>query len=101
METLHEVARRLDQAADTIAHAAVVLDNLALDARAFAADAGGQIGDVGRAMHAQWASALAARSREAAAAGARVSDIGETLRIVATGYTDADEAAWRRHRRST
>jgi hypothetical protein len=52
-------------------------------------------------MQAQWASALAARSREAAAAGARVSDIGETLRIVATGYTDADEAAWRRHRRST
>ncbi|HEY3011069.1 MAG TPA: hypothetical protein VGJ63_23855 [Micromonosporaceae bacterium] len=101
MDTLHDLARRLDGAADALARAGAALEGLAIDARVFGADVPGRLGEAGRAMHARWASALAARIREAAAAGARVSDTAQTVRVAAASYRDADEVASRRHRRRT
>jgi hypothetical protein len=98
MDDLRDLARRLESAADALAHAEGALVGLVFDPHMFAADAPGRLGELGRAMHAQWAGALAARSREAAAASARASDTAQTVRIIAAGYRDADGAAWSRHR---
>jgi hypothetical protein len=99
MDSLRDLAGRLDAAADSLADAGAALERLASDGPAFAADAPGRPGELGRAMHAQWMAALAARSREAAAAGARLDDTAQTVRVIAAAYRDADESAWRRHRR--
>jgi hypothetical protein len=96
MESLPDLAARLDAAANRVAGARAVLDGLAVDAPAFAADAPGRLGEIGRVLQAQWAAALAARSREAAAAGGRLEDAAQAVRIVAGGYREADRSAARR-----
>jgi hypothetical protein len=53
----------------------------------------GQLGDLGAALHSRWQTALQARAREAAAHGARVTDLAETLDRAGAGYTDVDHAA--------
>lgn len=53
----------------------------------------GQLGDLGAALHSRWQTALQARAREAAAHGARVSDLAETLNHAGAGYADVDHAA--------
>jgi hypothetical protein len=98
MESLRHLAGRLDAAAESVADAGAALEGLALDPPGFAAEGPGRLGELGRSLHAQWSAALAARFREAAAAGARLEDTAQAIRVIATGYHEADEAAARRHR---
>src|SRR5262245_58560418 len=63
----------------------------------FGGDGPGRLGELGRALHRQWQTTLDSRAREAAAIGARVSDVADTLARVAAGYSDTDHSSGRRH----
>lgn len=87
-------------AADTgavLTDAAATLARLSPGPAALPADAAGRLGELARALHAQVATAVATRAREAAAHGARFADAAEVLRLVAAGYTDTDAQVRRRH----
>lgn len=87
-------------AADTgaaLADAAGALARLSPDAAAFPVAVPGRLGQLGDAMRAQLAGALAARAREAAAHAARFTDAAQVLGLVAAGYADTDAQARRRH----
>ena len=66
---LVDVAGRVEQLAGDVTQAASRLAQADPGARAFAADGTGALHAIGRTLHAQWVSALAAREREAAAVG--------------------------------
>ena len=57
-----------------------------------------QLGALGRDLHGLWSAALAAREREAAGHGARLTDLAGALRQAADGYRQVDDDAHRRHR---
>jgi hypothetical protein len=65
---------------------------------AFGGDGPGRLGELGRALHSRLRTALAAREREAAAQGARLTDLATALHRAAQGYLDAEDAAHQRHR---
>lgn len=96
MDSLRELADRFDAAAEALTGAGSRLAGMEPPPDALAAGAPGRLGELGRALHGQWAGALAARSREAAATGARVADAAGTLRVVAADYAGVDEGARRR-----
>lgn len=96
METLTYLAARLDEAAVTLTGAAHTLVDLGPGSPAFGADAPGLLGDLGRALHGQWITAVGTRAREAAATAARLADAAAAVRAVAGAYADADHAAHRR-----
>jgi hypothetical protein len=92
MESLAELAARLDRAASTMGQAGTTLAGLDPGSPAFGAAAPGRLGATGRALHALFAGAISARAREAAAAGARLADTALALRWAAAGYLDVDDA---------
>jgi hypothetical protein len=96
MDTLAEFAAQLDRAAQAMAHAGATLAALDPGSVALGAAAPGRLGETGRALHAQLTGAIAARSREAAGAGARLADTAQALRWAAAGYLDVDDAARQR-----
>lgn len=63
---------------------------------AFGGDGPGRLGDLGQALHGRWQAALDARAREAAAHGARVTDLADVLAGAAAGYADIDHSASQR-----
>ncbi|HEY7176843.1 MAG TPA: hypothetical protein VH442_18180 [Micromonosporaceae bacterium] len=87
---LDDLERRLDTAAGRLARAASALPRLDPGARAFGADGPGRLGELGRAMSAQFTAALDARDRQAAAAGDAVGTLGAGMRHAAAGYRDVD-----------
>lgn len=89
--TLHDLAGRVAAAGDDLTGAGGRLAALDPGARAFGADATGVLGDLGRTLHERYAAALTARSREAAAHGARLVDLADSLRTAATGYADVEQ----------
>jgi hypothetical protein len=97
---IDELAARVDSLGAEVSAAAAGLGRIDPGPAAFAGDGAGRLGELGRAMHAQWGAALAAREREAAAAGARLTDLAGALRTAATGYRDVEDAAHRRHQRT-
>ncbi|MDG4833831.1 hypothetical protein O7627_31645 [Solwaraspora sp. WMMD1047] len=96
METLTELARRLDRSAETLPTAARAIGHTGPTPEAFGADGPGRLAEVGRALHEQWLSAAVARTREAEAFAARLAETAATLRAVAECYTNADDTARRR-----
>jgi hypothetical protein len=92
-----QAATALDAAATIVTGASGTLGGLGGGPAGFGADAPGRLGELGRELFGQWDQALAARSREAAAAGARLADAAQALRLIAGGYADVDEGARRRH----
>jgi hypothetical protein len=90
---LEDLADRIDTAGDVLAGASTTMSLADPGARAFGADAAGRLGELGRALHRQFTSALTARGREAAAHGARLADTAQALRLVAAGYRGADDEA--------
>jgi hypothetical protein len=100
MDSLAELAARLDRAAQTMAEAGATLADLDPGSEAFGGAAPGRLGETGRALHAQLARAIGARSQEAAAAGARLADTAQALRWAAAGYLEVDDAARRRVERA-
>ena len=91
------LADRLERAGDRLTAAAAGLTDLDLGAAAFGADQPGRLGEVGRALHHRWSTALTARAREAAAHGARLTAGADLLRVAAQRYRDAEAAAESRH----
>lgn len=97
MDSLFSAADRLDATASTVNGAAASLAAADLSPTAFAAASPGQLGELGRALHGQWAAALDARAREAAALADDIGDVALAVRSAARTYADADLAARRRH----
>jgi hypothetical protein len=87
---LDDLARRIDAAADVLAGRSTTITLADPGARAFGADATGRAGELGRALHRQFSAAMSARSREAAAHGARLADTAHALRLVADNYRDVE-----------
>ncbi|WP_213451540.1 hypothetical protein [Rhizomonospora bruguierae] len=92
-----EVARAVEAIATAVTGASGGLGGLGGGPSGFGADAPGRLGELGRELHGTWEAALAARSREAAAAGARLADAAQALRLIGSGYEDVEAAARRRH----
>ncbi|WBB65385.1 hypothetical protein [Micromonospora sp. WMMD812] len=93
MDTLRALTARLDQASatlTTLSHTVTASDPAQA---AFGVDALGRPGEVGRALHRQWAAATDHRSREARAAAGRLSAVAAAVREAADGYADSDRAA--------
>lgn len=88
---LDDLADRIDAAADALAGASTTMTLADPGARAFGGDAVGGLGELGRALHRQFAGALAARGREAAAHGARLADTAQAVRLVAGGYRGLED----------
>jgi hypothetical protein len=91
--SLRELAAQIDRAGEVLTAAGTGLADLAPPAGGFGATAPGRLGELGRDLHAQAVAALAARSREAAAHGARLSDTAQLLRWVGANYAEAEDAA--------
>ena len=89
---MDELAKRLDRATDTLTTVDRSVPALAVPAMAFGADEAGVPGRVGRRLHARWRAVLEARSREAALAAGRLSELAGSLRAADRMYAEADES---------
>jgi len=87
---LDDLEMRLDTAAVRLARSAARLSSSHPGARAFGADGPGRLGDIGRALSAQFAGALDARDRQAGSTAAAVSHLAAGVRHAAAGYRQAD-----------
>lgn len=95
---IDELAHRVAAEADAVTDAAARLGRCDPGPRAFGTDAPGSLGELSRDLHALWSGALGAREREAAAHGARLTELAGALRQSAQGYRDAEDGAHQRHR---
>lgn len=96
MDALRALAARLDEASATLATLARTVTASDPPHPAFGAHAAGRPGEVGRALHRQWATATDGRAREAGAAAARLAAAASAVRSAADRYATADDAARRR-----
>ncbi|MCW3844553.1 hypothetical protein ONA70_31190 [Micromonospora yasonensis] len=99
METLRALAVRLEEASatlDTLSRTVTAADPAH---PAFGAHATGRPGEIGRALHRQWATATGDRAHEAHTAAIRLAAAASALREAADRYTATDESAQRRFRR--
>jgi uncharacterized protein (DUF1501 family) len=95
---MEQLADRLEQAADTLTTLDKRMPVHAVAAGAFGAhDAGGGLpGRLGRELHEHWRAVLDARSQEAAAASARLTDTAHSVREALRNYGDTDDLVRRR-----
>lgn len=89
--TLDEVARRLETASETLAGAHGVFEQISPAARAFGADAPGQLGALGRQLFAGWCAAVLTREREAKDHAARLVETAQGVRLAAHGYRGTED----------
>ena len=97
---MEQLTDRLQAAADSLAIVDRSMSVLTVPAGAFAADDAGTPGRLGRRLHAHWSAVLAARAREAADAGARLTDMATALQKTHHEYTETDESVARRVERT-
>lgn len=97
MDGLRDIAGRLDSAGGALAELARRLPYAEPAGSAFNADGPGRLGEVGRALHRQWLTALDNRARELTTTAERLADTAVALRAAAGEYADTDDAARRRH----
>ncbi|TCB92770.1 hypothetical protein E0H26_23225 [Micromonospora zingiberis] len=96
MDSLRALASRLDDASATLT--ALSRSVTASDPAqvAFGADAPGRPGEIGRALHRQWAAATGDRAREAHSAAGHLAAAADALRQAANQYADTDVGVSRR-----
>jgi hypothetical protein len=94
---LDDLARRIEAAADVLASRSATITLVDPGPQAFGADATGRLGDLGRALHRRFSTALGARSREAAAHGARLAETAQALRLIARNYREIEDDRRDRH----
>jgi len=94
---LDDLADELDAVGDELARASTTMTLADPGARPFGADAAGALGELGRALHLRLSTVLADRSRESAAHGARFGDAAQSVRQVADGFRDVEDAVRDRH----
>jgi hypothetical protein len=92
------LARRVQAVAVEVAGAAARIELADPGARAFGTGLPGRLGDLARDLSVTCSGALAAREREAAGHGARLTDLAGALSEAAEGYRDAEDSAHHRHR---
>lgn len=97
---MEKIAERLESAADALTTVDRSLSAHASSPGAFGADDEGNPGRLGRQLHDRWVEVLAARSREAAAAAARLTVLAADVRLTAKAYAETDDEVGRRIRRS-
>ncbi|MEV4626665.1 hypothetical protein AB0J90_10305 [Micromonospora sp. NPDC049523] len=97
MESLRELANRLDETAGSLTDIGRELGRVDRTAPAPGGEGSGRLAETIRALTEQWSAATGARATEATVTADRVADLAARLRVVADGYTDTDEAARRRH----
>lgn len=96
MDELHRLAVRLGASAGTIAAASGEVDGLPYAPDGFGVDAPGLPGELGRALHGQWAAALDNRQREARRAVAYLADAASGVGSTARAYADTDDVSGHR-----
>lgn len=99
MDELVRLGVELEDAAVTLREAARRLPADAPAAPAYGSDAPGLPGELGSALHARFAEALQARTREAVETAARLTDAATAVRTAASRYADVDRSTDRRLRR--
>jgi hypothetical protein len=97
VDNLRTTATQLDAAAETIADSGAAVTRAGLSTTDFGADAPGWLGELGRAMHGRWTTALDDRHDEAVEAAARLAELAASVRTASSGYADTDQAVRRRH----
>jgi Excreted virulence factor EspC, type VII ESX diderm len=97
---IDDLAIRVGALGEEVSGAAARLARSDPGPAAFAGDGAGRLGELGRALHARCGAALAAREREAAAAGAWLTDLAGALRTTAGRYRDVEDETRRRHQDS-
>lgn len=95
--SLYELAGRITRAGDTVAEAAATIRRLDRGPRAFGGDAPGRLGELGRAMHRQHETGLAARAGEAGGYADGLLDLARDVRLAADRYDRADHRQGYRH----
>ncbi|KAB1932955.1 hypothetical protein F8271_24845 [Micromonospora sp. ALFpr18c] len=96
MDALRALSARLDEASATLAALSRTVTASDPAQVAFGADAPGRPGEIGRALHRQWATATDDRAREARAAAVRLAAAASAVREAADRYGEVDRAARRR-----
>ncbi len=92
-----EIADRVGTVADEVSGAGARLGLIQPGPGAFGGDGPGRLGELGRDLYGAWQAAIAAREREAAGHGARLTDLAAALRRSAEGYRQVEDEAHRRH----
>ena len=96
---MNQLADTLDLGVDALATMEARLARLTVPVSSLAPDESGLPGRLGRSLHTHWTAVLAARSREAASAATRLSELAAAVRTAQDHYTSTDEAAAARLRR--
>lgn len=96
MDALRALSARLDEASSTLTTLSHTVTASDPAQAAFGADAPGRPGEIGRALHRQWATATDDRAREARAAAGRIAAAASAIREAADRYAEVDRAARRR-----
>ncbi len=96
MNDLRALADRLDEASATLTALSRSVTATDPPQVAFGVDAPGRPGEIGRALHRQWAAATGDRAREAHAAAAGLAATADALRQAADRYADTDSVTARR-----
>lgn len=97
---MEQLTDRLYAAADALATVDRSMSVLTVPAGAFAADDAGTPGRLGRRLHAHWSAVVTARAREAADAGARLTDLATALQKTQQEYAETDDSVVRRVERT-
>ncbi|MEU4216766.1 type VII secretion target [Actinoplanes sp. NPDC026623] len=96
---MEKLAERLESVADALTTVDRSLPAHGSSPGAFGADDEGAPGRLGHRLHELWTAVLAARSREAADAAARLTSLAADVRLAARSYAETDDEAARRIRR--
>jgi hypothetical protein len=96
---MNHLADNLDRVVDALVTMEARLPRLTVPVESLAPDESGLPGRLGRSLHAHWSAVLSARSREAASAATRLSELAAAVRTAQDHYTSTDEAAAARLRR--
>ncbi|MFI6763338.1 hypothetical protein ACIBF5_29815 [Micromonospora sp. NPDC050417] len=97
MESLRELADRLDEAAATLTGAGRDLTAAGRSDPVPDGAGTGRLTETTRALTGQWSAATECRAHEAVTAADRIAGLAANLRLVAEGYADTDDAVRRRH----
>ncbi|MEE6261293.1 type VII secretion target [Plantactinospora sonchi] len=98
MDSLRDLAGRLDDATETLAECARRLPYVGAAGDALHVDGPGRPGEIGRALRRQWGMLLDDRIRELTGTVERLTDTAAALRTAAQRYADTDDAAEQRFR---
>ncbi|BCJ65046.1 hypothetical protein [Polymorphospora rubra] len=96
MDTLRQAAERFDTVAADLTDAGRRIAATGTAGADLGPPGPGRLGDLTRDLRDRWLAATGARFDEATAAATRLTEVADTLRLLAGRYADTDDAARRR-----